>query len=130
TSGLLADVLSQAFVPEEVAVAPGDAALAQAFVALPFDHLLFTGSTSVGRQVMVSAAANLTPVTLELGGKSPALIAQDADLETGARALAFGKLLNAGQTCVAPDYVLVPHHRIDAFVAAYRSAVRRLYPAW
>jgi acyl-CoA reductase-like NAD-dependent aldehyde dehydrogenase len=109
-------------------VVQGGPDVAKAFTHLPFDHLLFTGSTQVGRQVMQAAAGNLTPVTLELGGKSPALIAADYPVEKAAERIAVGKLFNAGQTCIAPDYVLVPRDRKEAFVAAYRDAVTSLYP--
>src|SRR6202008_3380661 len=94
----------------------GGAEVGQAFAQLPFDHLFFTGSTAVGRKVALAAAANLTPVTLELGGKSPALIAPGADFKTAAPRLTMGKFLNAGQTCIAPDYVLVPADRVDSLV--------------
>ncbi|MCY1425905.1 Coniferyl aldehyde dehydrogenase [compost metagenome] len=106
----------------------GEADVAQAFSRLPFDHLLFTGATSVGRQVMLAAAQNLTPVTLELGGKSPAIVSSSVPLADAAERIAFGKTLNAGQTCVAPDYVLVPRERLDDFASAYQNVVRRFYP--
>ena len=109
-------------------VVNGDADLARAFTGLAFDHLFFTGSTAVGRQVAQAAAQNLTPVTLELGGKSPALIDRSADLERAAERLAFGKLLNAGQTCVAPDYVLVPRELAEPLSQALVRCMRRLYP--
>ncbi len=128
TSVLMEDVIAQVFDPAEVAVVQGGPDVARAFTHLPFDHLLFTGSTSVGRQVMQAAADNLVPVTLELGGKSPALIAADYPVEKAAERIAVGKLFNAGQTCIAPDYVLVPRDKQDAFVAAYRDAVSKLYP--
>jgi len=121
-------LLGQVFPADLVSVVLGDVAVGQAFARLPFDHLLFTGATSVGRQVMLAAAQNLTPVTLELGGKSPAIVSADVPLGSAAERIAFGKTLNAGQTCVAPDYVLVPRERLDAFSDAYRNAVRRLYP--
>jgi acyl-CoA reductase-like NAD-dependent aldehyde dehydrogenase len=95
---------------------------------VPFDHLFFTGSTAVGRLVAKATAENLTPVTLELGGKSPAIVDASADLRRVAPRLAVGKLLNAGQTCIAPDYALVPASMVDAFVAAVAGAVRALYP--
>lgn len=126
-SQLLAELVARRFGPDEMAVIEGGPEVAAAFVALPFDHLLFTGSTRVGRLVAAAAAKNLTPVTLELGGKSPAIVDASADLATAAGRIAFGKLLNAGQTCVAPDYVLLPKEREAAFVAAWRSAVARLY---
>jgi coniferyl-aldehyde dehydrogenase len=110
-------------------VVQGDAALGAAFTALPFDHLLFTGSTEVGKHVMAAAAKNLTPVTLELGGKSPALVAPGYPVAQAADRIAFGKCFNAGQTCVAPDYVLVPRSQRDAFVDAYLASVKRRYPS-
>ena len=119
-----------AFAEDEFAVVLGDASVGQAFARLPFDHLFFTGSTAVGRAVALAAAENLTPVTLELGGKSPAIIDADADLALAAPRLAVGKLLNAGQTCIAPDYALVPAQRVDAFVEAIRQAVAALYPSF
>jgi len=127
-SALLAQRVSQHFRPDEFAVVEGDAAVGQAFVALPWDHLFFTGSTAVGRHVARAAAENLTPVTLELGGKSPALFDEDADFALTTPRLASGKLLNAGQTCIAPDYALVPTVRVNEFVAAVTAAVRKLYP--
>ena len=104
-------------------MACGDAAVGRAFSALPFHHLLFTGATAVGREVMRAAAENLTPVTLELGGKSPAIVAPDANLERAAADIVYGKLLNSGQTCIAPDYVLVPEASLRPFVDALRKAV-------
>jgi coniferyl-aldehyde dehydrogenase len=127
-SDLLGEILAERFARDECAVVTGDAEVAKAFSALPFDHLFFTGSTAVGRHVGVAAAANLTPVTLELGGKSPAIIGADADLATVAKKIASGKLLNAGQTCIAPDYVLLPHASFDAFAHAFSDAVAQLYP--
>ena len=127
-SVLLREQVAQRFGADEMVVVTGDADLGRAFVSLPFDHLLFTGSTAVGRQVAMAAAANLTPVTLELGGKSPAILGAGFDLERSVLRLAAGKLLNAGQTCIAPDYVAVPRSRIDDFVAAMRRAHQRLYP--
>src|SRR5262249_35196557 len=108
TSALMARMVAEHFAPEEMQVIVGDAEVGRAFTALPFDHLFFTGSTAVGRVVAQAAAKNLTPVTLELGGKSPALVDRSSSLELTAERLAFGKLLNSGQTCVAPDYVLAP----------------------
>lgn len=127
-SALLAQMLGEVFSDEQVVVVQGDADVGAAFVQLPFDHLLFTGSTAVGRKVMTAAAANLTPVTLELGGKSPALIAPDYPIEHAAERIAFGKCFNAGQTCVAPDYVLVPRAQRDRFAHAYLASVARRYP--
>ncbi|MFZ2507331.1 MAG: coniferyl aldehyde dehydrogenase [Steroidobacteraceae bacterium] len=125
---LFESLIAATFAADEVMVVNGDAAVARAFAALPFDHLLFTGSTATGREVMKAASANLTPVTLELGGKSPAIVTDGFDLEEAARRIIFGKLLNAGQTCVAPDYVLVPKPDIDRFLDACRAATREFYP--
>jgi coniferyl-aldehyde dehydrogenase len=127
-SDLLAGLIAGLFDPEELHVVVGDLDVAKAFTTLPFDHLFFTGSTSVGLQVALSAAANLTPVTLELGGKTPAIIDPSADLGRSTRRIAFGKLLNAGQTCVAPDYLLVPRGRTAAVVDHLAAAVRAFYP--
>ena len=123
-----ARAVAQRFAPDVLAVVNGGPDVARAFVALPFDHLLFTGSTAVGREVMRSAAANLTPVTLELGGKSPAIVGRGMDAGDAAAKLLFGKCVNAGQTCIAPDYALVPEERVEAFVAGARAAVAKLYP--
>ncbi|WP_313131798.1 coniferyl aldehyde dehydrogenase, partial [Stutzerimonas nitrititolerans] len=128
TGQLLKDLLAQVFTEDQVAVVLGEADVGIAFSRLPFDHLLFTGSTSIGRQVMRAAADNLTPVTLELGGKSPAIVSAGVPLEDAAERIAFGKTLNAGQTCVAPDYVLVPKDRLEGFVEAYRQVIQRFYP--
>lgn len=128
TGLLLKDLLAQVFPEDQVAVVLGEADVGIAFSRLPFDHLLFTGSTSIGRQVMRAAAENLTPVTLELGGKSPAIVSANVPLADAAERIAFGKTLNAGQTCVAPDYVLVPRARIEGFIEAYRQVIRRFYP--
>ncbi|VEF13452.1 aldehyde dehydrogenase [Pseudomonas fluorescens] len=128
-TGLLLKALLARIFPEDlVCVVLGEADVGVAFSRLPFDHLLFTGSTSVGKLVMRAAAENLTPVTLELGGKSPAIVSKDVPLKDAAERIAFGKTLNAGQTCVAPDYVLVPEDRVGAFVDAYRLAVQGFYP--
>jgi coniferyl-aldehyde dehydrogenase len=127
-SALFAEQMARYFQPDEVLVVIGDAAVAQAFSALPFDHLLFTGSTAVGRHVMRAAAANLTPVTLELGGKSPAIIGPGARFDNAVERILFGKLVNAGQTCIAPDYVLLPRARMAEFVDAAKRVTARLYP--
>jgi coniferyl-aldehyde dehydrogenase len=128
TSELLRDLLAEVFPAERVSTVLGGPELAARFAALPFDHLFFTGSTEVGRKVMAAAAPNLTPVTLELGGKSPAIVAPGYPIETAAQRIAAGKLLNAGQTCIAPDYVLVPNDQRESFVAAMRAYVSRHYP--
>ncbi|KJZ56689.1 MULTISPECIES: coniferyl aldehyde dehydrogenase [Pseudomonas] len=128
TGELLKALLARIFPEDLVCVVLGEAEVGMAFSKLPFDHLLFTGATSIGKHVMRAAAEHLTPVTLELGGKSPAIVSADVPLKDAAERIAFGKALNAGQTCVAPDYVLVPEDRVDAFVAAYTQAVRGFYP--
>ncbi|MCX7512695.1 coniferyl aldehyde dehydrogenase [Frateuria sp. STR12] len=127
-SALFAEQVGRYFADDEVVVITGDATVAHAFTALAFDHLLFTGSTAVGHQVMRAAAANLTPVTLELGGKSPAIIGPGADMAQAVERILVGKLVNAGQTCIAPDYVLLPPARVDEFIEAARATMARLYP--
>ena len=129
TAALLAEMLAQAFPTERVAVVQGGADVAAAFTALPFDHLLFTGSTAVGAKVLAAAAPNLTPVTLELGGKSPAILAPGCVNARNVDRIAAGKFLNAGQTCIAPDYVLVHEVERDAFVSLLRDYVARHYPS-
>ncbi|WP_312366082.1 coniferyl aldehyde dehydrogenase [Ensifer sp.] len=129
-SGLLAQTIAETFDETEVTVINGGPQIAEAFSGLPFDHLIFTGSTTVGRKVMQAAAANLTPVTLELGGKSPAILCEDFDITRAARSVAFGKFLNAGQTCIAPDYVLVPEHKVEAFAQAVIAHVGKSYPTF
>ena len=128
TGALLKTLLAKVFPEDLVCVVLGEADMGIAFSRLPFDHLLFTGATSIGKHVMRAAAEHLTPVTLELGGKSPAIVSHDVPLKDAAERIAFGKTLNAGQTCVAPDYVLVPEERVGSFVEAYRQAVRGFYP--
>lgn len=127
-AALFAELVQAEFAPDEIVIVNGDAEVASAFTALPFDHLLFTGSTAVGHHVMRAAAANLTPVTLELGGKSPAMVGPGADLARAAERILVGKLMNAGQTCIAPDYVLVPDDLCEPLVQAMRACVGRLYP--
>ncbi|HXS73245.1 MAG TPA: coniferyl aldehyde dehydrogenase [Rhodanobacteraceae bacterium] len=129
TSALLHELIAEVFPRERVAVVQGDAGVAAAFAALPFDHLFFTGSTATGAKVMAAAAPNLTPVTLELGGKSPAIVAPDYPLRLAAERIAAGKLLNAGQTCIAPDYVLLHESARAAFIKYLRDYVARHYPA-
>jgi len=128
TGALLARMLGEAFPPDEVLVVQGDVAVGRAFTALPFDHLIFTGSTAVGREVMRAAADNLVPVTLELGGKSPVIVAEDYDLAKAARSVAVGKFFNAGQTCIAPDYALVPAVGAEAFARGVLDAAQAMYP--
>ncbi|MFM7120531.1 MAG: aldehyde dehydrogenase family protein, partial [Gammaproteobacteria bacterium] len=128
TSAVMAEIFPTAFDDNEIAVITGGAATGAAFAALPFDHLLFTGATSVARHVMRAASEHLVPVTLELGGKSPVVIGRSADLAQTAGAIMAGKTMNAGQICLAPDYVLVPEERVDDFVDAANRAVMRMYP--
>ena len=126
-SAALGARISSYFDSTEAVVAQGGPDIAAAFSSLPFDHLLFTGSARIGRLVVAAAAINLTPVTLELGGKSPAIIDRSADLTKAAHRIAVGKLLNAGQTCIAPDYVLCPHESLDRFAELFFSSVAALY---
>ncbi|MCS6175733.1 coniferyl aldehyde dehydrogenase [Shewanella baltica] len=129
TNQVIKQLLAQVFDESHVAVVEGEADVAAAFSALPFDHLLFTGSTTVGRHVMRAAANNLTPVTLELGGKSPVIIAPNMPLEIAVERMIYGKCLNAGQICVAPDYVLCPKAQVDEFITAYRTKFNAMYGA-
>jgi len=128
TSALMAQMFAGAFSEEEIAVVTGGPEIGQAFASLPFDHLLFTGATGVARHVMRAAADNLTPLTLELGGKSPVIIGKSADLPTAAARIMNGKTLNAGQICLAPDYVLTPKASLETFVGEATGAVRRMFP--
>lgn len=128
TNEALRQLLTQVFSAEELMVFSGDAQQAAEFSALPFDHLLFTGSTSIGRKVMQAAANNLTPVTLELGGKSPAIITKDAPLKVTAERLIFGKCANAGQTCVAPDYLWADDSIIETLSTELKQAFTGMYP--
>ncbi|EJN06332.1 coniferyl aldehyde dehydrogenase [Phyllobacterium sp. YR531] len=127
TSEFLAALLADVFPASRVAVALGGPEVGGAFAGLAFDHLLFTGSTAVGKKVMAAAAPNLTPVTLELGGKSPVFLGETAPVKKAVTRLITGKLYNAGQTCIAPDYALVPHARKDEFVEAVRREVTSRY---
>ena len=129
-AGALREALAATFSADEVAVIDGDAGVGEAFAALPFDHLIFTGSTAVGRAIAAAAARNLTPVTLELGGKSPVIIDPSCPFDRRLDRLAWGKLINAGQTCIAPDYALVPRALVPSFVAALRASMHRLYPTF
>jgi coniferyl-aldehyde dehydrogenase len=128
TGELLARLVADRFSPEKVVAVGGEMEVSQEFAALPFDHLLFTGSTAVGRHVMRAAAENLTSVTLELGGKSPVIVGEDYPLARAAQRIVWGKLFNAGQICIAPDYVLVPEGKEREFAAYAQAAARKLYP--
>ena len=129
TSALIASGMADVFSPEEVTVVEGGLEVGQAFAAQPWDHLVFTGSTVVGRHVARAAAENLVPVTLELGGKSPAVVGPEANLDNAASRILWGRCYNAGQTCIAPDYALVPRQRVGDFVEALRRAAATQYPA-
>ena len=127
TSAFIKKMLGELFPPEEVAVVECDAATATALLQLPFNHIFFTGSPKIGKIIMAAAAKNLASVTLELGGKSPAIIDETANVRTIAYRLAWGKLLNKGQTCIAPDYVIIHESRLKEFLGAFQSAVKKLY---
>ena len=129
TAALIKELFEQYFEASEIVVCLGDAGVGAAFSALPLDHLIFTGGTETGRRVLGNAASQLTPTTLELGGKSPVVIGRSADLAEAAEKILLGKTMNAGQACIAPDYVLVPEDRVDAFASHCRQAFKRLYPA-
>ena len=124
----LKKMLAEIYDEETVAVINGRGEISDAFSRLPFDQLTFTGSTNVGRTIMANAAANLVPVLLELGGKSPAIIHESFDMTDAAPRIAWGKCLNAGQTCVAPDYLLAPKHKVEEFVTAFTAQVSTMYP--
>jgi coniferyl-aldehyde dehydrogenase len=128
TCATLKTLLERHFKQDTVAVFGGEVAAAQQFSNLPFNHLLFTGSTAVGKMIAKAAANNLTPVTLELSGKSPVVIGKDYDVTEAAKRIMWGKTFNAGQTCVAPDYVLLPKEKLLEFVRAARAAVNQYYP--
>ncbi|MBC8072318.1 MAG: coniferyl aldehyde dehydrogenase, partial [Deltaproteobacteria bacterium] len=128
TSALLKELLSAAFDEAEVAVVTGGPELGKAFSELPFDHLVFTGGTAIGRHVMAAAAKNLVPLTLELGGKSPVIVSRSADVVRTSERIALGKMMNAGQICLAPDYLLVPREDEDRIVDGLQKAVAAMYP--
>lgn len=127
TAAFMAQAIKKLFHEEEVALLEGDASLASALLELPFDHIFFTGSPQIGKVVMAAAAKNLASVTLELGGKSPAILDESAAIDTLSYNLAWGKCLNNGQTCIAPDYALVHSAKMDAFVTAFEKSLKRLY---
>ncbi|MEY4238910.1 MAG: hypothetical protein RL339_1511 [Pseudomonadota bacterium] len=128
TSEMMKQVFARFFAEEELAVFTGGPEVGQAFCGLPFDHLLFTGATSVGKHVLRAAADNLVPVTLELGGKSPTILGRSANVERAAERIAMGKMLNAGQICLAPDYMIVPQELEDRAIGAVSNAVSAMYP--
>ena len=128
TAALFAEVVPKYFQEDEVAVVTGGAEISQRFAELPFDHLLFTGSSNIGAKVMQSAAKNLVPVTLELGGKSPVVIGRSAKLDLAGTRLTFGKLLNGGQLCLSPDYVVVPNELEEQLIARVVHEAQSMYP--
>ncbi|MEO6780706.1 MAG: coniferyl aldehyde dehydrogenase [Bradyrhizobium sp.] len=127
-NALLEEILGGLFPAEQIAVVNGDAAVGAAFSALPFDHLIFTGSTAVGHKVMQAASEHLVPVTLELGGKSPVIVEKGHPLDHASAGIVFGKLVSGGQTCIAPDYGLVHEDDLSAFLTSYDAAVSDAYP--
>ncbi len=124
---LLKSLIAQYFDQNQISIIVGDAIVASEFTHLPFDHLLYTGSTHIGKKVMAAAANNLTPVTLELGGKSPVIVCSDSNIQDAAEKIAYGKQVNAGQTCVAPDYAFIHKDKIAEFVAHYIDTIRKFY---
>jgi coniferyl-aldehyde dehydrogenase len=126
-SALLQELIAAKFDPGEITVTGIEDEIAKSFASLPFDHLIFTGSTRVGRLVAEAAGRNLTPLTLELGGKSPVIIDRSADLDEAAARVAYAKLLNAGQTCIAPDYVLLPESKVQEFADKLDGRMRAMY---
>ncbi|WP_028025518.1 coniferyl aldehyde dehydrogenase [Enterovibrio calviensis] len=128
TNAVLTELLASVFDADKVAVVQGNVGIAQAFSSLPFDHILFTGSTEVGRHVMKAAAENLVPVTLELGGKSPVIIDNSISLDEAVKRFIYGKTMNAGQTCVSPDYVYCPKERVRELVIALKIRYEMMYP--
>ena len=128
TSQLMKEVFARYFAEDELAVCTGGPDVGQAFCSLPFDHLLFTGATGVGKHVLHAAADNLVPVTLELGGKSPTILGRSANIERAGERIALGKMLNAGQICLAPDYMMVPHDMEERAISAVTKAVAQMYP--
>ncbi len=127
TSGLIKNMITEIFEEHEVAVFEGDKQVAIELLKQPFDHVFFTGSTNVGKLVMQAAAENLTSVTLELGGKSPVIVDESADLADAAAKITWGKFCNSGQSCIAPDYVFIHHTRFDKFISAMRQAIHNVY---
>ena len=128
TSELIDEMVGKTFDPTEIAVVTGGPEVGQAFSSLAFDHMVFTGATSVARHIMAAASKNLVPVTLELGGKSPTVISETADLREAIERIMVGKMLNAGQVCIAPDYVMMPEGKMDEAVAIAREVVAEMYP--
>jgi coniferyl-aldehyde dehydrogenase len=128
TSAVMAEMVADTWSEDEVAIFDGGPEVGQAFSSLAFDHLLFTGATSVARHIMAAASRNLVPVTLELGGKSPVIISRSADIEKSVQRIMLGKTLNAGQICLAPDYLMVPEEKLHEVIAAAQKTVAEMYP--
>ncbi|MEM9253997.1 MAG: coniferyl aldehyde dehydrogenase [Pseudomonadota bacterium] len=128
TSALIGEMIAEAYDPMEVSVYDGGPEVGQAFSALPFDHMIFTGATSIAKHILAAAAQNLVPVTLELGGKSPVVISRSADIEKSLGRIMVGKTMNAGQICLAPDYLMVPEEKLHEVIAAAQKAVTEMYP--
>ena len=129
TSELMKTMFEEAFTEEEVAVFTGGPDLGEAFSSLPFDHLLFTGATSIAKHVMRAASENLVPVTLELGGKSPVIISKNTNFDMSVKRVMAGKTMNAGQICLAPDYVFVPKDKKEDFISQSKKTVSEMYPS-
>ena len=127
-SEVMAELVRDAWDEKEVAIFTGGPEVGAAFTSLPFDHMIFTGATSIARHVMAAAAKNLVPVTLELGGKSPVLVSRSADIKAAVSRIMLGKTMNAGQICLAPDYLMVPEEKLDEVVAEIHKAVGEMYP--
>lgn len=127
TSQIISKIIKECFDEQEICCFEGDVTVSTVLLSLPFDHIFFTGSPAIGKIVMEAAAKHLTSVTLELGGKSPTIIDQSANISNAAEKIAWGKLVNAGQTCIAPDYILVPEHKEQEFIKAYGEATHRLF---
>lgn len=127
TSKIVSEIINEAFEKEEVACFEGNSDVSTTLLELPFDHIFFTGSTKIGKVVMEAAAKNLTSVTLELGGKSPTIIDREVDLQKAVEKIAWGKLVNSGQTCIAPDYVFVHEQQLDEFIGLYKAAVKKMF---
>jgi coniferyl-aldehyde dehydrogenase len=127
-SEVMAEVIRDAYDEKEVAICPGGPEVGAAFTSLPFDHMIFTGATAIARHVMAAAAKNLVPVTLELGGKSPVLISRSADIKKSISRIMLGKTMNAGQICLAPDYLMVPEEKLDEVISEIKASVSEMYP--
>ena len=128
TSALMAQMFAEVYDPSEIAMFDGGPEVGQAFSSLAFDHMIFTGATSIAKHILTAAARNLVPVTLELGGKSPVVVSRSADIEKSISRIMVGKTLNAGQICLAPDYLLVPEEKLHEVIAAAQKSITEMYP--